>query len=441
MGPEPDLHGVVRWRLARLARWLRDEFGVSLGRQTLGRERRRIGFRKLSARPRDHAQDPDALEAFESAWPAELAAIRTHLPEGVAIELWWQGLPRTRSGDEARVGQKNGITRRWARRGTRPRAPHDPRTQWAYIFGAICPAKGKAAALVMPHANTEAMGAHLAEISAAVDPRAHAVLVLDQAGRHRSTGLAVPQNVTLLPLPPRSPEPNPLETVWQSMRDNRLSDRVLEGYDDIVAHCCGAWNKPSSPNRRGSPPSAFRAWAHGFLIIERWYEPLNGPWDRARRRPRSGRPAEVGLASEPRGEPLRAEKGGRLGESRADAVAERAIVGLSKDERPVLFEAASQVAGAEAVGVILAGPSSRHCEAPWPSPSDGRDDLPLGGLPDALGTAYLRGGHALDQGAALRADGQEPDVGELDEGLAHGPAADVKGARPRLPRALARPEL
>ena len=162
------------------------------------------------------------------------------LPEGVALERWWQGLPRTRSGDEARVGQKNGITRRWARRGTRPRAPHDQSPQWAYILGAICPAKGKAAALVMPHANTEAMQAHLAEISAAVDPGAHAVLVLDQAGWHRSTQLAVPQNVTLLPLPPRSPEPNPLETVWQSMRDNWLSNRVFDGYDDIVAYCCGA---------------------------------------------------------------------------------------------------------------------------------------------------------------------------------------------------------
>ena len=51
---------------------------------------------------------------------------------------------------EAGLGQKTKIARRWARRGTRPRAPHDQRTQWAYIFGAICPAKGKGAGLVMP---------------------------------------------------------------------------------------------------------------------------------------------------------------------------------------------------------------------------------------------------------------------------------------------------
>ena len=254
-GPEPELHGVVRWRLVDLARWLRDEFGVSLSRQTLGRELRRMGFRKLSAPPAGSRAGPRGAGGVQKNLPAELAAIRARLPEGVAIELWWQ--------DEARVGQKNGITRRWARRGTRPRAPHDQRTQWAYIFGAICPAKGKAAGLVMPYANTEAMQAHLAEISAAVDPGAHAVLILDQAGWHISTQLVVPENVTLLPLPPRSPELNPLENIWQYMRENWLSNRVFEGYDDIVAHCCDAWNRlVAEPARITS--IGFRAWAHGF---------------------------------------------------------------------------------------------------------------------------------------------------------------------------------
>jgi transposase len=64
-GPRPALHGVARWRLVDLARWLRGAFDVSLSRQTLGRELRRMGFRKLSARPQDHAQDPEALEAFK----------------------------------------------------------------------------------------------------------------------------------------------------------------------------------------------------------------------------------------------------------------------------------------------------------------------------------------------------------------------------------------
>ncbi len=98
------------------------------------------------------------------------------------IEIWFQ--------DEARIGQKNKITRRWARRGTRPSAPHDLRTQSAYLFGAICPGSGQAIGLILPWCNTEAMNAHLVEISAAVAPGAHAVLLLDQAGWHTTTPAA-----------------------------------------------------------------------------------------------------------------------------------------------------------------------------------------------------------------------------------------------------------
>ncbi|SEB06789.1 DDE superfamily endonuclease [Rubrimonas cliftonensis] len=95
----------------------------------------------------------------------------------------------------------------------------------------------------MPFADTEAMQAHLAEIGLTVDPGAHAVLMLDQAGWHMSARLVAPDNITLLPLPPRSPELNPVENLWQFMRDNWLSKRVFSSYDDIVEHCCEAWNK------------------------------------------------------------------------------------------------------------------------------------------------------------------------------------------------------
>src|SRR5229473_1432657 len=65
------------------------------------------------------------------------------------IEIWFA--------DEARIGQKNKITRRWAKRGTRPSAPRDQRTASTYIFGAVCPKRGKGAALILPACNTEAM--------------------------------------------------------------------------------------------------------------------------------------------------------------------------------------------------------------------------------------------------------------------------------------------
>ena len=170
------------------------------------------------------------------------------------LEIWFQ--------DEARVGQKTKLTRRWAKRGTRPSAPKDQRTTSVWLFGAICPDQGKAAGLVMPWANSHAMAEHLKVISANISPDAHGVLVLDQAGWHTAGTLTVPANITLLPLPPRSPELNPVENLWQFMRDNWLSNRIFKNYDDI-AHCCNAWRKlEAQPWRIAS--IGFRAWAHEF---------------------------------------------------------------------------------------------------------------------------------------------------------------------------------
>ena len=254
-GPVPAVDGVVRWRRKDLARWLLETFAISLDETTVGRELKALGFAKISARPRHYAQNELAVEAFKKNFPAELAKIRARLPKGVEIELWWQ--------DEARIGQKNKLTRRWARRGTRPRAPRDQRTEWAYIFGAICPAKGKGAGLVMPWCDTDAMAAHLIEISAAVDPGAHAVLIVDQAGWHLTPKLAIPDNITVLALPPRSPELNPVENVWQFMRDNWLSNRIFKSYEDIVALCCQAWNNLiDQPWKIMS--LGMRKWAHGL---------------------------------------------------------------------------------------------------------------------------------------------------------------------------------
>jgi hypothetical protein len=196
-------------------------------------------------------------------FPATLAGIAREQGLGRdTIEIWFA--------DEARVGPKNGITRRWARRGTRPAAPQDQRYASVYIFGAVCPKEGKGAALVLPLCNTAAMTLHLAEISAMVRPGNHAVLLLDQAGWRLSGDVTVPANITLLPLPPKCSELNAMETIWQFLRgpkatpegrSNWLSNRIFHGHDDIVDHCCHAWNKlVDQPWRITSV--GLREWAH-----------------------------------------------------------------------------------------------------------------------------------------------------------------------------------
>ena len=87
------------------------------------------------------------------------------------------------------------------------------------------------------------MGLHLAEVAQAVAPGAHGVMLMDRAGWHRAKDLVVPDNPTLVPLPARAPELNPVETIWQFLRQNGLSSRVFASYRDIVDHCCYAWNR------------------------------------------------------------------------------------------------------------------------------------------------------------------------------------------------------
>jgi transposase len=87
------------------------------------------------------------------------------------------------------------------------------------------------------------MGLHLAEIAAGIRPGHHCALLVDLAGWHISERLAVPPNITIVPLPAKCPELNSVENVWQFMRDNWLSNRVFQSYDAIVDHCCYAWNQ------------------------------------------------------------------------------------------------------------------------------------------------------------------------------------------------------
>lgn len=154
---------------------------------------------------------------------------------GKRIELWFM--------DEARVGQKGGLTHVWYQKGVRPRGVRQQGFASAHLFGAVCPERGAGVALVLPEISTAAMEVFLAELARAVSAGTHVALVLDGAGWHVSKQLVVPANLTLIPLPPYSPELNPVERVWEYLRDRWLSHRVLAGgYEAVVDAACAAWN-------------------------------------------------------------------------------------------------------------------------------------------------------------------------------------------------------
>ena len=119
----------------------------------------------------------------------------------------------------------------------------DHRFKSAYLFGAVCPDRDTGIAIVISRVNTQAMNLMLEEASRAVSPGAHAAMIVDGAGWHVSDDLVVPTNITLVPLPPYSPELNAIEKLWQFMRDNIFSHRLFADLDAIIDACCRAWNQ------------------------------------------------------------------------------------------------------------------------------------------------------------------------------------------------------
>jgi transposase len=151
------------------------------------------------------------------------------------VEIWFQ--------DEARVGQQGTHAYIWAPIGARPLMVRDNRHDSAYIFGAICPSRGVGAAIITPACNTEMMNLHLEEISTQVAPGARAVLICDGAGWHqKGKSLRLPENIRLLSLPSYSPELNPMEKIWDYLRQNKLCATVWHSYDEIIEACKTAWN-------------------------------------------------------------------------------------------------------------------------------------------------------------------------------------------------------
>jgi len=135
------------------------------------------------------------------------------------------------------------VTHVWHAKGERPRSRLQQERASVHPFGAVCPERDVGIALALPAVSTTAMSLFLAELGRALPPSTHAALVLDRAGWHLSHDLVVPANLTLLPLPPYSPELNPVERIWQHLRDRWLSHRVLAGgYAAVIEAACAAWN-------------------------------------------------------------------------------------------------------------------------------------------------------------------------------------------------------
>jgi transposase len=170
----------------------------------------------------------------ETKRPPFVQRIR-HQRREQTVEVWFQ--------DEARIGQQGTLTTVWAEKGSRPTAVKQTQYEWLYLFAAVKPMTGASSAMLAPTVNTAYMNEHLRFISREAGPDKHVVLVLDQGGWHIAKALQVPDNITLLPLPPYSPELNPVERVWAYLRSHYPSNRIYLDYDDLFTTTADAWNR------------------------------------------------------------------------------------------------------------------------------------------------------------------------------------------------------
>jgi transposase len=232
-GPRPD-DRVCSLRGVDFQRILAGEFGVLRSLSAVYHLLHRLGYSYLRPRPRHRLADPQAQAEFQAALPARLQALSAAHP-GKRLRVYFQ--------DESRFGQQGTTTNVWARRGSRPTAIRQTEYQYLWVLGAVCAETGHAEGLLSPQLNTQIVNLFLEQFSRTLAADEHAAMIWDGAGFHVSRALQVPANVTLIQLPPYSPELNPVENLWHYLKSHFWSNRAYADYEELEQAAVDAWQK------------------------------------------------------------------------------------------------------------------------------------------------------------------------------------------------------
>jgi transposase len=139
--------------------------------------------------------------------------------------------------DEAGFGRINKPKRCWCRRGIRPSVPCHHIREYRYVYGAVSPLDGELFTLVMPYVNTDCMNVFLEELSKTY-PDDYILLLLDNAAWHHSSMMVVPANVHLFPLLPYTPELNPIEMIWDEVREKGFRNEIFGSLEAVIDRLC-----------------------------------------------------------------------------------------------------------------------------------------------------------------------------------------------------------
>jgi len=139
--------------------------------------------------------------------------------------------------DEGRFGRINSPRKCWAPSYLRPHSPREVIREYVYVYSAVCPSQGKLTSLILPRADSQMMSLFLEHVSKEFTGY-FLIMVLDRAGWHLSKTLVTPENISLLPLPPYSPELNPIEHLWEEIREKGLSNTAFQSLNELEDKLC-----------------------------------------------------------------------------------------------------------------------------------------------------------------------------------------------------------
>lgn len=209
---------------------IKAELEAALGRtmalSTVYNALHRNGWRKLAPDKR-HPQSDEQAQAQWKKLPERLAEIDANWIAPGPIKVIFQ--------DEARFECINDVRRRWAPKPIRPMCQAMLTHQYTYTYAAVDVCTGELDTLILPHINTPCMQVFCDEVGQR-HPGQRIVMILDGAGSHASSKLSPPPNVRLLPLPPYAPELNPIEHIWDELREKSFHNRVFDSLDALEDH-------------------------------------------------------------------------------------------------------------------------------------------------------------------------------------------------------------
>lgn len=228
---------------AEIQRAFEARIGQEVDDSTIYRLLHRHGWRKLMPRPRHPQATTEAQEQFKRNFAAQVeAAVATRPPEDERPVL-------IMAQDEGRFGRICHPKRCWAPPGIRPRSPRQIVREYTYVYAAVAPAEGKMTSLILPMADTAMMNLFLEHVGKTFMDY-FIVMQVDQAGWHQAKALKVPENIRLIPQPPYSPEVNPVEHLWEELREKYFHNLIFSSLDLLSDELCRGLNELTADKAR-----------------------------------------------------------------------------------------------------------------------------------------------------------------------------------------------